>query len=142
MKKLRIILGMVIPDIAGILIISIPMVIFLSLTNFFRGPVSGFPSFLVALILLLSLSLFIFPFRLFLLIAQKLKMEFDKYIIFSLAIIGGLIGGSLFYFLILYHFSLTWPDFLDYALLGAIQSLIVHIIYIYIPENWKIQPAE
>lgn len=142
MRKIRIILGIIISDIGGIVIASFPMVIFLSLTNYFTGPTPDFPLLVLAFILLISLSLFLFPFRLILIIAQIFKAELDKCGIFSVAIIGGLIGGSLFYFLVLSRFSLNWSDFLDYALLGVLQSIIAQIIYFYIPEHWKVQPVE
>lgn len=142
MRKIRIILGIIISDLGGIVMASFPMVIFLSLTNYFTGLASDFPLLLIALILLFPLSLFLFPFRIILIIAQILKTDLDKCGIFSVAIIGGLIGGSLFYFLILARFSAHWSDFLNYALLGVLQSIIVQIIYFYIPEHWKVQPVE
>jgi hypothetical protein len=142
MRKIRIILGFVIPDIGGIIIASVPMAIFLSLTNFFAGSASSLHLLVLALILLISLSLFIFPFKLILIIAQMLKIELDKCGILSIAITGGLVGGSLFYFMILSHFSVNWSNFLDYALLGVLQSLVTHIIYIFIPGEWKVRPAE
>ena len=142
MRKIRIILGLILPDLGGILIASFPMAVFLSLTNFIAGSSSDISPVMVAFILLISLSLFLFPFRLLLIFSRVLKIELDKYGIFSVAIIGGLIGGSLFYFLVLSHFTLNWTNFLDYALLGVFQSIIVQMIYYFMPEEWKIQPAE
>ncbi len=142
MRKVKIILSVVIPDFGGIVINTIPMILFLSLTNFFAGETQGIPLLVVAAILLMSLALFLIPSRLILIIARMLNMNLDEYGTFSVAIIGGLIGGSLFYFLILSHFSLNWLNILDYALLGVIQSTIVQFIYQFIPDNWKVQAAE
>jgi hypothetical protein len=91
---------------------------------------------------LISLSLFLFPFQLLLIIAQVLRSGLDKYGIFSVSIIGGLIGGSLFYFLIFSHFILHWSYFLIYILLGVFLSILIQGIYLYIPQEWKIQPVE
>jgi hypothetical protein len=142
MRKLRIALGIIISDIGGIVAVAVPLILILSFTNFTIGQVPGLTLLTVILILLIALSLFIIPFQLILIIAQVLRTELNKYGIFSIAIIGGLIGGGLLYFLIFSHLTLTWINFLDYALLGVIQSLIIHIIYHYIPADWKIQPVE
>jgi hypothetical protein len=142
MKKVRIIFGIILSDIGGILLNSIPMVLFLSLSNFFAGEASGLSPFAISLILLISLSLFLVPFQVILLAAKMLNIEIDKYGVISITILGGLLGGSLFYFLILSHFSLQWTNILNYALLGVVQSLIVQGIYSFIPEHWKFHPAE
>jgi uncharacterized membrane protein len=118
------------------------MVILLSLTNYFTVTVPDTPLISLAVILLFSLSLFIFPFRLILIFARILQTELDKYGIFSVAIIGGLTGGSIFYFLVLSRFTPDWSNFLDYALLGVLQSIMVQAIYLYIPEHWKVQPVD
>ncbi len=142
MRKIRIILGIVIPDISGVLIASIPMVIFLSLSNFYSISVSGLPLLAVALSLLVSLSLFILPFQIILIIAQILRTELNKYGIFAVAIIGGLTGGGLFYLIIFSHFVINWSSLLIYTLFGVLLSLLTQWIYLYIPEDWKIQPVE
>lgn len=142
MRKIRIILGIIISDIGGIAAASLPMVIFLSLTNYFTVTVPDMPLIALAIILLFSLSLFLFPFRLILIFARILKSEIDEYGIFSVAIIGGLIGGSIFYFLVLSRFTPDWSISLDYALLGVLQSIMVQTIYLYIPEHWKVQPVD
>jgi len=142
MRKLRIALGIIISDIGGIVIIAVPLIIILSFTNITIVQASGLTLFMVILVLLIALSLFIIPFQLVLIIAQVLRTELNKFGIFSVAIIGGLIGGGLLYFLIFSHLTLSWINFLDYALLGVLQSLIIHVIYEYIPADWKIQPVE
>jgi hypothetical protein len=140
--KVRIILGFLIPDIAGVAIISFPAAMLLSFTNFFGRSVPDLPVLVIVFILLISLSLFLFPFRLILVIVRLLKIELDKCGIFSIAIVGGLMGGGLFYFLIFSHFSLNWSGSLNYALLGVLQSLVAHTIYLFLPEQWKVQAAE
>lgn len=142
MRNIRIILGILISDIAGIIIVSVPMIIFLSLTNFFAGSLSGLPLLAVSLFLLVSLSLFILPFQLILIIAQILRTELNKYGIFSVAILGGLIGGGLFYIIIFSHFSVSWLYLFIYTLFGVLQSLIIQSIYFYIPQEWKMRPVE
>lgn len=142
MRKLRIALGIIISDIGGIVIIAVPLILILSFTNITIVQASGLTLFMVILVLLIALSLFIIPFQLVLIIAQVLRTELNKFGIFSVAIIGGLIGGGLLYFLIFSHLTLSWINFLDYALLGVLQSLIIHVIYEYIPADWKIQPVE
>ncbi len=141
MKKLKIALGIILPDLGGIAAAIIPLVVLLSFTNFFIST-SGLQPLMAAFLLLVLLSLFILPFRLMLIGAELLKIELDKYGKFSISIIGGLTGGCLFYFLVLSRFSLNWIDMLDYALIGVIQSLIVQMIYNTIPEHWKLQIAE
>ncbi|HKB87721.1 MAG TPA: hypothetical protein VKD08_16205 [Ignavibacteriaceae bacterium] len=141
MRKIKIALGFIIPDIGGIAAVSIPLALFLSFTNFFADT-SGLTPLMIAFLLLILLSLFILPFRLMLIGADLLNIELDKYGIYSVAIIGGLTGGCLFYFIVLSRFSLEWVEMLDYALFGVIQSIIVQIIYNFIPVNWKLQPAE
>ena len=142
MRKIRIILGILVPDIAGIVIASVPMVIFLSLTDFFAGPESGLPLLIIALILLISLSLFILPFQIILIIAHMLKLELNKYGIFAVAITGGLTGGGLFYLVIFSHFAVSWSNLFIYTLFGVLLSLLIQGIYFYIPEDWKIQQVE
>jgi hypothetical protein len=142
MNKAKIILGVVIPDIGGIILNAFPMILLLSLTNFFAGDTPDFPPLVVASVLLISLALFLIPFRLLLVATQLLKFELNEYGIFSVAIIGGLAGGSLFYFLILSRFYPNLSNVFVYALLGVIQSIIVQLIYRFIPDNWKIQPSE
>lgn len=142
MKKLRIALGIIISDIGGILIASVPMIILLSFTNFTAGQVSVLTLVMISFGLLISLSLFLIPFQLIIIIAQILRTELNRYGILSVAIIGGFVGGSLFYLLVFSHFILNWVDLLDYLLLGVFQSLIIQSIYMYIPEGWKISPVE
>lgn len=141
MRKVKLILSVVIPDFGGIIFNTIPMALFLSLTNFITRGSHGFSPLLVTVVLLMSLALFLIPFRVVLIIAQLLNMNLNDCGVFSVVIIGGLAGGSLFYFLILSHFSLNWLNLLDYSLLGVFQSLVVQIIYQFIPDNWKVQPA-
>jgi hypothetical protein len=142
MRKLRIALGILIADISGIIIASVPTILLLSFTDFSGSPASGLSLFAATLLLLISLSLFLFPFQLLLMIAQVLRSGLDKYGIFSVSIIGGLIGGSLFYFLIFSHFILHFSYFLIYLLLGVFLSILIQSIYLYIPQGWKIQPVE
>ena len=142
MRKIRVILGIILSDLGGAILNSIPMVLLLTLTNFFAGESSQLSPLAIALILLLSLSLFLIPFQILLVVVKLLNIELDKYGVISVAIIGGLIGGSLFYFLILSNFSLSWTNILNYALIGVIQSLLVQLIYGFIPEHWKVQPTE
>lgn len=142
MRKLRVALGIIISDIGGIVVAAILMMILLYFTNFTIVQSSGLTLMLLTFVLLISLSLFLIPFQLILIFAQMLRTELNKYGIFSVAIAGGLIGGGLLYFLIFSHFNLNWISFLDYALLGVFQSLIIHSIYQYIPADWKIQPVE
>lgn len=141
MRKFRIALGIIISDLGGIVGASIPLVVFLSFTNFFVST-SGVQPLMAAFLLLLLLSFFILPFRLMLIGAGLLKIELDKYGVFSVAIIGGLTAGCLFYFIVLSRFSLDWLNVLDYALIGVIQSIIVQVIYNLIPDHWKVQPAD
>ncbi len=141
MRKYRIALGFIISDLGGIAAASIPLVVLLSFTNFFVGN-SGIRPLMAAFLLLMLLSFFILPFRLMLVGAELLKIELDKYGRYSVAIIGGLTGGCLFYFLVLSRFSLEWLNMLDYALIGVIQSIIVQVIYNFIPAPWKVQPAD
>ena len=142
MRKIRLVLGIILPDLGGIIIASFPMAVFLSLTNLITGSSSDLSPVMIAFILLISLSLFLFPTRLLIIFVHLLKIELDKYSVFSVAIIGGLIGGSFFYLLVLSHFTLNWTNFLDYVLLGVFQNIIVQSIYCFIPKEWKIQPAE
>jgi hypothetical protein len=142
MRRIRILMGLIISDIGGIIINSIPMFLILSLTNFFAGETAGVHPLAIALILLVSLSLFLIPFQLMIIAFRMFNIILDKYGVFSLAISGGLIGGSLFYFLILSHFSLNWANILNYALLGVLQSIIVQFIYQFIPDHWKVQSFE
>ncbi len=141
MRKLRIAFGFIISDLGGIAAASIPLAVILSFTNFFVST-SGIQPLMAGFLLLILLSFFILPFRLMLVGAGLLNIELDKYGRLSLAIIGGLTGGCLFYFLVLSRFSLSWFNMLDYALIGVIQSIIVQVIYNFIPEHWKMQPAE
>ncbi len=141
MRKLRIALGIIISDLGGIAFASIPLVIFLSFSNFFVST-SGIKPLMAAFLLLVLLSFFILPFRFMLIGAELLKIELDKYGRLSVAIIGGLTGGCLFYFIVLSRFSLDWFNIFDYALIGVIQSVFVQLIYNYVPEHWKMQPAE
>lgn len=141
MRKFRIALGLIISDLGGAAAASIPLAVLLSFTNFFVST-SGIEPIMTALLLLVLLSFFILPFRLMLIGAELLKIELDKYGRFSVAIIGGLTGGCLFYFLVLSRFSLNWLNIFDYALIGVVQSIIVQIIYNFVPEQWKVQPAD
>ncbi len=141
MRKFRIALGFIISDLGGIAAASIPLAVFLSFTNFFVSA-SGIRPLMASFLLLILLSFFILPFRLMLIGAELLKIELDKYGRFSVAIIGGLTGGCLFYFLVFSRFSLDWLNMLDYALIGVIQSIIVQVIYNNIPKHWKVQTAE
>lgn len=142
MRKLRIVFGLLIADISGIIIASAPTILLLSFTDFSGSPASGLSLLTATLILLISLSLFLFPFQLLLLIAQMLRSGLDRYGIFSVSIIGGLTGGSLFYFVIFSHFILHWSYFLIYVLLGVFLSILIQSIYLYIPQEWKIKPVE
>ncbi len=141
MRKFRIALGIIISDLCGIAAAFIPLVVFLSFTNFFVSA-SGIQPVMAVFLLLVLLSFFILPFRLMLIGAELLRIDLDKYGRLSVAIIGGLTGGCLFYFLVLSRFSLDWLNIFDYALIGVIQSIIVQVIYNFIPEHWKVQPAE
>ncbi len=141
MKKFRIALGIIISDLGGIAAAFIPLVVFLSFTNFFVSA-SGIQPIMAAFLLLVLLSFFILPFRLMLIGAELLGIELDQYGRLSVAIIGGLTGGCLFYFLVLSRFSLNWFNIFDYALIGVMQSIVVQVIYNFIPEAWKVQPAE
>lgn len=141
LRKVKIFLGVIIPEIGGIIFNIIPMALFLSLTNFFSRDSQYSPSFIAA-VLLISLALLLIPFRLMLLFIQSFKINIDECGVFSIAIIGGLTAGSLFYLLIPSHFSMTWANLPDYALLGVIQSIIAQIIFRYIPDEWKLRLEE
>ncbi|HSD64333.1 MAG TPA: hypothetical protein VLB50_11060 [Ignavibacteriaceae bacterium] len=141
MRKLKIFLSVVIPEIGGIIFNIIPMALFLSMTNFFSKDSYYSPTFIAA-VLLISLALMLIPFRLIQLFAQSFKINLDECGAFSIAIIGGLTAGGLFYLLVQSHFSMTWAKLPDYALLGVIQSIIAQIIFRYIPEEWKLRLEE
>lgn len=141
MKKLRIALGFIVSDLGGIAAASVPLVVFLSFTNFFVDT-SGIQPVMAIFLILVLLSFFILPFRLLLIGVEMLRIELDKYGRFSMVIIGGLTAGSLFYFLVLSRLSLDWLNIFDYALIGVMQSIIVQVIYNIIPQSWKVQPAE
>ena len=141
MRKIKIFLSVIIPDIGGILFSTIPMVILLKLTRFFAGETQYSPT-LISAILLISLALLIIPFRLMLIFAQLFRINITDCGAFSIAIIGGFIAGSFFYLLILSHFSLNWMDMLDYALLGVVQSVTSQFIFRNIPDEWKLQLIE
>jgi len=142
MRKLKILLGVLISDIGGIIFNTFPMIMLLSITRFYAGGTPHYSILVVASVLLISLTLFLIPFRLMLMIIQLLNMNLNICGILSFAIIGGLGGGSLFYLLIIHHFSLNFSNILSFALLGVIHSIIGQLIYLYIPPNWKIQPFE
>jgi hypothetical protein len=142
MKKFKILIGVILSDMGGIIFNTFPMIMLLSVTRFYTGGTPHYSILVVASVLLISLTLFLIPFRLMLMIIQMLNMNLNVYGIFSFAIIGGLTGGSLFHFLIISHFSLNYSNVLSYALLGVIHSIIGQFIYLYIPPNWKIQPFE
>lgn len=141
MRKGKILLSVVIPEIGGILFNLIPTVLLLSLTNFLVSDVQYSPVFIAA-VLLISLALLLVPFRLILIFLQLFKINIDECGAFSIAIIGGLTAGSLFYFLIPSHFSTSWTYLPDYALLGVIQSIIAQIIFRFIPDDWKMRLEE
>lgn len=141
MKKIKIYLSLFIPDIGGIIFNIFPMLLFLSFTNYFTGE-SQYSTTFIAALFLISLGLLLIPFRLLVIFAHLFKLNLDVCGTFSIAIIGGLIAGSLFYLLIPSHFTMNWFYLPDYALLGVIQSLIAQTIFRFIPEEWKLKLEE
>lgn len=119
----------------------LPMFLFLSITDFFRME-TQFSAILMAGILLISLGLLLIPFRLIIILVHLFKLNIDVYGDWSITIIGGLTGGSIFYLLIPSHFSITLINLPDYALLGVIQSVIAQTIFKYIPEEWQFSLEE
>ncbi len=141
MKAIRLLLCIFIPDIGGIIFNIIPMFLFLSITDFFRRE-TQYSVILIAAILLISLGLLLIPFRLIIIFVHLFKLNIDVYGVWSIAIIGGLIGGSFYYLLIPSHFSINWINLPDFALLGVIQSVIAQTIFNYIPEEWQLRLEE
>lgn len=132
---------MFIPDIGGIIFNIVPMSLFLSLSNGFAGD-TQYSTTLIAGLFIVSLGLLLIPFRLFVVFAHLFKLNLDVCGTFSVAIIGGLSAGCLFYLLIPSHFFPDWIYLSDYALLGVIQSIIAQTIFKFIPEEWKLKLEE
>ncbi len=142
MRKFKILVGVVISDIGGIIFNTFPMILLVSVTRLYAGGSPNYHILVITSVLLIALTLFLIPFRIMLMVIQLLSTNLNVCGIFSFAIIGGLVGGSMFYLMIIHQFAVNFSYILSYALLGVIHSLIGQFIYLYIPDNWKLHPSE
>jgi hypothetical protein len=138
-KKFKILLGVLISDIGGIVLNTFPMILMLYVTRFYAAGTPHFSLLVIASVLLISLTLFIIPFQLISIIIQLLSTNLNICGIFSFAIIRGIAGGSLFYLLVITRFDLYFSNVLYYILLGIIQSIIAQFIYLCVPGDWKVR---